>query len=94
MPSKITKKGVTFVSGLFPNERSLNLFQGALVQYEQIAGLVSDEALVSLVFSKFIVKGVVAAKPRSSEKKVRSKEFSVYGENSLNDLMMAATESL
>jgi len=91
-----TKKGVTFVSGLFLNERSLNAYEGALVGYEQVLDFLGEEALSSLVFSRFIVKGGGPGKVGSGEK-TRSKggrESKSYTENSMNELMMAATESL
>jgi len=91
-----TKKGVTFVSGLFLNERSLNAYEGALVGYEQVLDFLGEEALSSLVFSRFIVKAGGPGKVGSGEK-TRSKggrESKSYTENSMNELMMAATESL
>jgi len=91
------KKGVTFMSGLFLDERSLGEYEGALLGYEQVIGFLSDEALENLVFSKFIVKtsGGGGGKSSSSEKRSKGvRELKSYTENSMNELMMAATESL
>ena len=85
------KKGVTFVSGLFLNERSLSEYEGALIHYDQL-GFINEFSSDNIIFSKFIVKPKIATKPGSSEKKAR--KLKTYTENDLNELMKSATESL
>ena len=88
VPNKQIKKAVTFMSGLITSERSATSYNGALLSGERFN--LSEETFANLIFSKFIVKQVLT---NESSKKDKT-SLKAYTENSLNDLMMSATEDL
>ena len=88
VPNKQIKKAVTFMSGLITSERSATSYNGALLSGERLN--LSEETFANLIFSKFIVKQVLT---NESSKKDKT-SLKAYTENSLNDLMMSATDGL